>query len=95
MRDACSLKILVLNLKISNEILAINNDDSLVVMSIGFLFQPVANPFTRMRLGRVTRNHMQMRVEYCLPSYRPAVPTQIVALRVVFGVKKCFNLCKK
>jgi hypothetical protein len=35
---------------------------------------------------------MQMSMEYRLPSYDTAIPTQIVALWMVFSINQCFDL---
>ena len=45
-----------------------------LLSSVRFLFQPVANPFTGIRLRRITRNHVQMRMEYRSPLRRHPRP---------------------
>ena len=65
------------------------------VTPIGFLFEPVTNSSARIRLGLKTWNDMQMGMEYGLPSYRPAIPAQIVALWIVFSINPCFDLGKE
>ena len=75
--------------------LSFTDNDLLDVTPIGFLLEPVTNPFTCVRLGLIAWNDMQMGMEDRLTGYSTAVPTQIVALWIVFSINQCFDFGKE
>ena len=75
--------------------LALKDNSWLGATPIGFLLEPVANPFTRIRFRIITWDDMQMSMEYRLPGYGTAIPAQIVALWIVLTINQCFDLSKK
>ena len=73
-----------------------NQDNGLLgATPIGFLFEPVTNPFTRIRLRLIAWNDMQMGMEHRLTSYRTAIPAHIVTLWIVFSINQRFDLRKE